>query len=90
MQRPMPDAKQPDIDRVGLLRPKALRGIAQLASDGPAPGVHVDGDVLAVVVGLDLGTNVAFVYLVAEAGGLLSGPTGHHLGLLRYGVTPRR
>ncbi len=90
MQRPVTDAKQPDIDRAGLLGPKALRGVAQLVGGGSAPGVHVDGDVLAVVVGFDRGANVALVDLVAETGGLLCRAAGRHDGFLPAEQAGRR
>ena len=42
------------------------------------------------MVGFDLLPDVAFVDLIAEAGGLLGCAAGYHLGLLRHGFTPEK
>ncbi len=64
----MADADQPDIDGTGALGPQTIRCVQQLTANSPAAAVHVDGDVLTMVVGLDLSADVALVYLIAEGG----------------------
>jgi hypothetical protein len=70
MQRPIPDPKQPHVDSLGMLRSETPRCGENVIGDGPASAVHINGDVLSIVVGLDLGPDVPLVYLVAQAGGL--------------------
>ena len=55
--------------------------IQQIGGKSPAAAVDVDGDVLAVVVGLNLGTNVALVDFVAEAGDFVGGSCESHCGV---------
>ena len=69
MQCAMPDPEQPDINSARSLRTETVRRGNHGVADGPTAAVHIDGDDRSVVVGLDLGTNVALVYLVTEVHG---------------------
>ena len=84
MQSAVPYTEQPDIGGVRLLLAKTLRRSTEFARDRPAPAIDVNGDVLTVVIGLDLSADIALVDRVAETRGLLSGPACLHRGLLGY------
>lgn len=71
MQCPVSDPEQPDVDSARVLRSQTLRCRPKIVGDGPTPAVNVDGDILPVVVDLDLRTDVSLVYLVAESGNLI-------------------
>ena len=51
----MSDPHGPDIDGIGSLLPQTLGGGQKVFRDGPTPAFYVDGDRLAVVVGLHPG-----------------------------------
>ena len=70
MQRPVPDAQAPDVMGSRVLDPEAVRGGNHIVADGPGATLDVDGHDFAVVVGLDLRTNLPLVYRVTQAGRL--------------------
>ena len=71
VQRPVPDPQAPDVNGGRVSLPEAVRRGDHVLADGPLAAVHIDGDDLAVVGGLDLSPDVPLVDLVAEAGRLL-------------------
>ena len=73
----MADAEQPDVVRFWTEHTQLVACISQFSSEPPAAASDVDGDVLAVVVDLDLRADVALVDLVAEAGDLVIGSASH-------------
>ncbi len=82
MQRPIPDPKQPHVDSLGMLRSETPRCGENVIGDGPASAVHVNGDVLSIVVGLDLGPDVSLVDRFPKAGRLLPGTSDRRRHLL--------
>ena len=73
MQRSVPDPEQPDVNSVRALRPQAVRRNNHVIANGPAPCINIYGDYLSLMIGFDLGPDIPFVYLVAQAGGLITG-----------------
>lgn len=59
-------------------RQEIVAGREQILFDGPASAVDVDGDVLAVVVDLDLSADMALVDRLFQADSLLRGSAYNH------------
>ena len=73
MQRPIPDPKQPNVDSLGMLGSETPRCDENIIGDGPASAVHVNSDILSIMVDLDLGPDVPRVDRLPKAGRLLTG-----------------
>ena len=58
MQCLVSDPEQPDVISAGVLRSQVLRCRPKVVGDGPTPTVNIDGDILPVVIHLDLRTDV--------------------------------
>ena len=71
VQRAISNPEQPDINSIRALCPQAVCCGQKVGSGGPASTAYVNGDILPMVVGLDLRADVPLIYLVAEPGDLL-------------------
>ena len=68
----MTNPYQPDLG-VGVSFPQVIRGDNCVLAYGPATALYIDGDAIPNMVFLHLPSDVPLVYLVAQAGRLLSG-----------------
>lgn len=68
------DSQPVDVSRIGIgpLLIEHRPRLTQVGANPPAAVIHIDGDVLAVMINLDLVADVALVDFVAEASDFVS------------------
>lgn len=82
MQRARADSHTPHVRDAGALPVELRPRLRRRFAESPAAALDVDGDDLAVVLGLDLGADVALIDFVAEPGEFVGGPGQCHGGVL--------